>query len=154
MNNIRTVISAQAAYQSANAGYYDTLECLHRPSRCIPGYPADAPVFLPKDLLLPASSGYQFEFHPGPAIGNPPPVASRSSIETYAIAAVPTPGIAEVRSACGDSTGVVCSTVRPRRPQVDRGACVVAKGGPPWALRTWLEDLLVDPPAFEPCYER
>lgn len=37
--SIRTIISAQAAYQSANQGLYESrLECLSDPMNCIPGY--------------------------------------------------------------------------------------------------------------------
>src|SRR5262245_57061940 len=44
IGDTRTVISAQAAYQSSNAGYYDqSLLCLNAPSTCIPGYPPTAP---------------------------------------------------------------------------------------------------------------
>ena len=46
IGDIRTVISAEAAYQSANSGFYDRLTCLATPAGCIPGYPATAPTFL------------------------------------------------------------------------------------------------------------
>ena len=44
LGDIRTLISAQAAYQSANSGFYDgNLSCLTEPSNgaCIPSYPID-----------------------------------------------------------------------------------------------------------------
>ena len=46
LGDIRTLISAQAAYQSANSGFYDgNLSCLTEPSNgaCIPSYPSIAP---------------------------------------------------------------------------------------------------------------
>src|SRR5215475_13860746 len=51
IGDIRTVISSQAAYQSANGGWYaGVLSCLSNPSGatavCIPSYPSTAPTFL------------------------------------------------------------------------------------------------------------
>ncbi len=48
IGDIRTLISAEAAYQSANGGMYDSvLACLTAPSvGCIPNYPATSPTFL------------------------------------------------------------------------------------------------------------
>src|SRR5262245_12033582 len=66
IGDIRTVISAEAAYQSANGGYYDTLECMGTPSTCIPSY--SGPTFLDAQLASGADkSGYKRTFHPGPA---------------------------------------------------------------------------------------
>ena len=50
IGDIRTVISAESAYQSSNAGFYDTLTCLSTPSGCIPSYPPTAPTFLDQNL--------------------------------------------------------------------------------------------------------
>src|SRR5512135_1286770 len=74
IGDTRTVISAQAAYQSANAGWYDgVLTCLATsgPS-CIPAYPTNAPTFLDSNIafLLP-KSGYNRSFESGP-VPNPP----------------------------------------------------------------------------------
>ena len=44
LGDIRMLISAQAAYQSANSGFYDAhLSCLTEPSSasCIPSYPIE-----------------------------------------------------------------------------------------------------------------
>jgi prepilin-type N-terminal cleavage/methylation domain-containing protein len=44
MGDTRTVISAEVAYQSSNAGFYDLLPCLVVPSAgCIPGYLVTSP---------------------------------------------------------------------------------------------------------------
>src|SRR6266478_9367267 len=45
IGDVRTVISAETACQSANAGYFDTIECLATPDRCIPGFHGSA--FIP-----------------------------------------------------------------------------------------------------------
>ena len=73
LGDIRTLISAQAAYQSANSGFYDAnLSCLTQPSAgaCIPSYPAIAPTFLDSQLASQqAKSGYNRLFTSGgPAV--------------------------------------------------------------------------------------
>ena len=77
IGDIRTVISAQAAYQSANAGFYDNaMSCLAATGPvCIPGYPTNAPTFLDSQLgaLLP-KSGYNRSLNPS---GLPAPTARR-----------------------------------------------------------------------------
>src|SRR5512147_1888880 len=52
IGDIRTIISAQAAYQGSNGGWYDgDLTCLNIPATgCIPGYPSSAPNFLDSNL--------------------------------------------------------------------------------------------------------
>ena len=76
IGDIRTVISAQAAYQSANGGWYDNnLLCLTNPNGCIPNYPSNSPTFLDSQLtsLLP-KSGYSRSFLGGdtPGLRNRP----------------------------------------------------------------------------------
>src|SRR6185436_9995788 len=48
IGDTRTVISGEAAYGSANSGFYGVISCLNIPSNaaCIVGYPATAPTFL------------------------------------------------------------------------------------------------------------
>src|SRR5262245_25498659 len=64
IGDIRTVISGQAAYASANAGSYDTeLTCLNQPSAAaclgVISYPAAAPNFLDSNIAnYLAKSGY------------------------------------------------------------------------------------------------
>ena len=69
LGDIRTLISAQAAYQSANSGFYDgNLSCLTEPSNgaCIPSYPAIAPTFLDSQLASQQTkSGYNRSFQSG-----------------------------------------------------------------------------------------
>ena len=128
IGDIRTVISGEAAYQSANAGYYDTLECLGAPQQgCIPGYPANGPTFLDPPLASGMDkSGYKRRFHPGA----PPPSEegasqrSPSSISSFAYTAVPMqPGRTGVRGFCGDSSGRICFTLDGTEPPVENGEC-------------------------------
>src|SRR5205823_811413 len=46
IGDLRTLVSAESAYSSANGGFYDDPRCLTKPSACIPGYPATAPTFV------------------------------------------------------------------------------------------------------------
>jgi prepilin-type N-terminal cleavage/methylation domain-containing protein len=113
IGDIRTVISAQAAYQSANGGWYDDqLTCLTDPSNaCIPNYPTNSPTFLDSQLtsLLP-KSGYSRSFG-----GGAPPspinaaISSPSSNTSYVYWATPTSaGQTGVRGFAGDSSGILC----------------------------------------------
>src|SRR5205814_4559301 len=48
IGDTRTVISGEAAYQSANSGFYGTITCLATPGPCITGYVG--PTFLDASL--------------------------------------------------------------------------------------------------------
>lgn len=124
LGDVRAILSAEAAYQSANGGYYDSLECLSGPTACIPGY--NDQVFLLGPSMAGDKAGYRRTFHPGPAaelgadeVGR----VSPSSLQGFAFTAVPIePGTTGIRSFCGDSTGVVCSKSGAVVEVVD-GAC-------------------------------
>jgi len=120
IGDIRTVISAQAAYQSANGGWYTgSLSCLSNPSAgngpCMPTYPANAPTFLDRSIApvagLPApKSGYNRLFIPG---ATPVPintnVAGANSVASYVYLATPvSQGQTGVRGFGGDASGVLC----------------------------------------------
>ncbi len=128
IGDIRTVISAQAAYQSSNGGFYGgDLECLATPSACIPGYPANGPTFLDSALAsLSAKSGYSRKLYVssvpvGGATGQP---LSRSSVASYAYVAVPiNRGQTGVRGFCGDASGVICYTPDGGAPRTRNGTC-------------------------------
>jgi prepilin-type N-terminal cleavage/methylation domain-containing protein len=119
IGDIRTVISAQAAYQSANSGFYDSvLTCLNNPNGCIPGYPANAPTFL--DSSMSASlgkSGYNRQFQGAPAPANLPPTASGTASTAYIYLSSPINiGQTGVRGFGGDSSGVLCFTTSGAAP--------------------------------------
>lgn len=128
IGDTRTVISAQAAYQSANQGFFEgRLSCLSRPSDCIPGYASTGPAFLDPGLTaLGTKVGYVRTFHAGPAV-SPEEIqagrASPTSVSCYAYMSTPATPEAGLRSFCGDCTGVVCSTEAGQRPQVTNGQC-------------------------------
>jgi prepilin-type N-terminal cleavage/methylation domain-containing protein len=111
IGDIRTVISGQAAYQSANGGWYDEISCLTGPPiTCIPSYPTNGPTFLDSAIAsaLP-KSGYSRSFFAGPV---PTPLStaqSASSLASFAYVASPVNnGQTGVRGFGGDSSGVLC----------------------------------------------
>jgi len=121
IGDIRTVISAQAAYQSANGGWYSgSLSCMSNPFGtvvCFPNYPAGAPTFLDNTLApiaagaaVVSKSGYQRVYTPGAAPGvintN---VSGTDAVTTYVYIATPvTANQTGVRGFGGDHSGVLC----------------------------------------------
>ena len=113
IGDIRTVISAEAAYQSANAGFYTSnWPCLVAPSAgCIPNYPSNGPTFIDSQLAArTAKSGYSRNtpsFGPQPA--PVPGLADPGSVAAYVYSASPlNVGQTGVRGFAGDSSGVIC----------------------------------------------
>jgi prepilin-type N-terminal cleavage/methylation domain-containing protein len=133
IGDIRTVISAQAAFQSANGGWYTgDITCLNNvvPGNCIPSYPANAPTFVDTAIAsLAPKSGYSRSFQSGPA---PVPIATAvsgaTSASSYAYVASPVnQGQTGVRGFAGDASGIVCFTPDGNTPPtVANGAIVVA----------------------------
>jgi hypothetical protein len=148
IGDTRDFISAEASYQAANKGFYDTLECLCHPSRCIPAY--EGPAFLDGRFESATRQGYLHEFHAG-IVSDPAEVAkdgaSPSSLETFAYVSLPTPRTSKRPGVCGDSTGVICTTRTGGRPRLEHGQCVVESGPMPKAP-LWPSSL----PEEEPCY--
>jgi len=115
VGDIRTVISAQAAYQSSNGSWYEgKFQCLNSPfAGCIPNYPTGSPTFLDSQLAsLQAKSGYVRSFAPGA----PPQatalnlnISSPGSVTSYVYSATPvSQGQTGVRGFGGDHSGVLC----------------------------------------------
>lgn len=106
LGDMRTLVSAQAAYHAANGGFYGPLICLLAPSsaNCIPGYPPTGPIFLDSQLAsLNAKSGYNRSFQPGL------PTGIRQDMPCYAYHATPTvPGGTGVRGFGADCSGMIC----------------------------------------------
>ena len=132
IGDLRNIVSAEVAYATVNEGRYDTLECLHQPTRCLPAYPATGHVFLSESFLVAQRRGYTFAFHPGePAPGGP----SSSAMKSFAYVAVPIKvGRTGGRGFCIDADGVICETDG-RPPTVVRGECVMSAESGCAALR-------------------
>jgi prepilin-type N-terminal cleavage/methylation domain-containing protein len=114
IGDIRTVISAQAAYQSANGGWYEgSFTCLNAPmgGTCIPSYPTNAPTFLDSQLAsMLSKSGYDRSFLGGvaPTTINSN-ISSAAATTSYVYWATPTSGgQTGVRGFAGDSSGILC----------------------------------------------
>jgi prepilin-type N-terminal cleavage/methylation domain-containing protein len=127
IGDIRTVISAQAAYQSANGGWYSpSLACLMNPfAGCIPNYPAGAPTFVDSAIGSGLSkSGYNRQFVQGnPALNINPNITGPGSLATYAYLASPVANNQTgVRGFGGDASGVLCSTPTGTAPPLLAGA--------------------------------
>ena len=132
IGDIRTVISAEATYQSANGGWYDSqLTCLTVPSNgsCIPSYPTNAPNFLDSQISsLSSKSGYQRSFTGGGTVGTrDTETMSPTSAGTYVYGAVPVQiGQTGVRGFAGDQTGILCTTANGVMPTLNGGALDVS----------------------------
>jgi type II secretory pathway pseudopilin PulG len=128
IGDLRTMVSAQAAYASANRGFHDQPSCLLRPVDCIPGYPGTAPDFLdPTSFAADLRHGYRFRFVPGPEA--PPEVkqqgeVSPSSLTGFAYVAEPAqPGQTGVRAFCAEASGIICFDPDGRLGEATEGTC-------------------------------
>jgi type IV pilus assembly protein PilA len=113
IGDIRTVISAQAAYSSTNGGLYESQwPCLVAPFTCIPSYPANSPTFVDSQIAaLSPKSGYNRSNDFLPTPGGLGLLQSPSSTAAYAYLATPlAQGQTGVRGFGGDSSGVLCFT--------------------------------------------
>jgi type IV pilus assembly protein PilA len=109
IGDTRTVISAEAAYQSANSGFYGQLTCMATPSSCIPSYATAAPTFLDSSLAgtTPTTKqGYTRNWFAQTATAGTAGLVG--AVDTFCYGS--TPAVANktgVRSFGGDSAGVV-----------------------------------------------
>lgn len=128
IGDIRTVISAQAAYQGTNGGYYEgDLTCMSKKGGCIPGAPvATSPTYLDKVLATQApKSGYSRQFVPGKAPVDPEVGVSLSGGSRVGYGYLATPlnqGQTGVRGFGGDSSGILCFTPDGAAPTLDADA--------------------------------
>jgi hypothetical protein len=125
IGDLRSVLAAETSYRSINGGHYDTLECLAKPSGCVPGH--TGPALLDPELAKAgARNGYHRSFYPGPrpeASGAATQV-SPSSVTGFAYVAVPVqPGKTGVRSFCVDAAGPVLVQADGSAPEIMEGVC-------------------------------
>jgi hypothetical protein len=118
IGDIRTVISAQAAYSMENGNAYGDLRCLAEPKSCRPGYAG--PTFIDEKLAaLGDKAGYKRAFFAGR-----PTRPGAKAYASFAYTATPVePGKTGVRSFCGDSSGVVCADATGAAIVPAAGAC-------------------------------
>jgi type IV pilus assembly protein PilA len=115
VGDMRTLVSAQAAYQSSNSGFYDgNLACLVQPGggACIPSYPTNAPTFMDSQIAsLNPKSGYSRSWLAGAVLAPLPAYASPTSIGGYVYSATPVSvGQTGVRGFGADFSGLICYT--------------------------------------------
>jgi len=132
IGDIRTVISAQAAYSSTNGGLYESdWTCLVSPFSCIPSYPPNSPTFLDSQIAaLTPKSGYNrtTDVSLG-APANLSPLQSATSTAAYAYLTSPVAqGQTGVRGFGGDSSGVLCFTADGTVPPTSSAALTVGTG--------------------------
>jgi prepilin-type N-terminal cleavage/methylation domain-containing protein len=128
IGDIRTVISAEAAYQSADGGFYGTITCLSTPNGCLTAYSTSAPTFLDSNLATATStkSGYNRAFIAGSAASVPTTVAIAGAIGDYDFWATPvTQNQTGVRGFAGDSSGRICFTPSGAQPPSLPNTCNV-----------------------------
>jgi type IV pilus assembly protein PilA len=110
IGDTRTVISGEAAYQSANSGFYGNLTCLAVPSSCIPGYAG--PTFLDSSLagsVTNTKQGYIRSWAEQAATAGT--TGLTGAVDTFCYASQPSvANKTGVRSFGGDSSGVVGQT--------------------------------------------
>jgi prepilin-type N-terminal cleavage/methylation domain-containing protein len=112
IGDVRTVISGQAAYQSANGGWFESnFSCMTQKGGCVPSAPTTSPTFLDSQIAaMTPKSGYgrttpSFGAGPTPA----DPTVSAGSVLAYVYVATPTSqGQTGVRGFGGDSGGILC----------------------------------------------
>ena len=113
IGDIRTWISAEAAYRGANAGFYDSNPvCLTKPNSCISTYSPTAPNFNDSQIAsLTTKSGYSRAMGSDAGIPpNIPPGASPTSTSAVVYEATPaTPNKTGVRGFAGDTSGIICT---------------------------------------------
>jgi prepilin-type N-terminal cleavage/methylation domain-containing protein len=109
IGDTRTVISAEAAYQSANSGFYGEITCLATPSSCIPSYATTAPTFLDSSIAGSTQvikQGYTRTWFAAPATAGT--AGLTGPVDTFCYGSQP--AVANktgVRSFGGDTSGVV-----------------------------------------------
>lgn len=118
VGDVRSMISAEMAYASANNGAFGSLTCLKNPESC--GWPKGLPSFIDADLAaLKPKYGYARSFLAGPAgHGTVDP-----GLATFVYIATPVTVSEEAtRGFAGDHTGRVCFTTDGTAPPIVNGA--------------------------------
>ena len=121
IGDVRTVISGEAAFQSANSGFYGDISCLGVAANvadCIPGYPTTGPSFLDAQIVgLATKSGYARSFDRD--TNTPTGTDSGGDILGFCYQGSPASQQGGVRSFGGDSSGVVGQSMN--RPDCSTG---------------------------------
>jgi hypothetical protein len=119
ISDMRSLVSGQSVYASANEGLYGRPECLPEPARCLAGY--SGPAFLDPQVLAPTRHRYERTFHAGP---ERQAASGARGFEWYAYVAVPLRRRGPtVRAFCVDDSGAVREDREGRPPMLVNGRC-------------------------------
>jgi len=124
IGDIRSILSAESAYQGANGGFYGNILCLAQPSNCIANYGA-GPTFLDPGVATASAtkSGYVRTFANGNTVGTSASIGS-SSIADFTYTATPlSQNQTGVRGFAGDASGRICFTPNGTVPSVGTNTC-------------------------------
>ena len=103
IGTLRAISSGEASYAAANAGYYDSQECLASPTNCLTNY-REGP-FLAEAYRT--KSGFRFELGGTAAPDDRDPKTSRSSLSHFVVLALPLSPSTGSRMFCVDDSGVL-----------------------------------------------
>jgi type IV pilus assembly protein PilA len=127
ISDIRTVISSEAAYYTANAQSYGTITCLPTPSKgCINNYLIGSPTFLDLSIGVPTAnkSGYFRSWIDGPVVPAANPGPGPGSLSDFAYTAVPMLiGQTGIRGLAGGGSGRICFTPAGTVPPTGSATC-------------------------------
>jgi prepilin-type N-terminal cleavage/methylation domain-containing protein len=110
VGDARTVVSAEAAYHSANSAFYGAITCLGTPQTCLAGYPPTGPTFLDFQMAnLITKSGYARSF-----AGDTTNAAGiTGAVNNFCYEGSPSSAQGGVRSFAGDASGVMYAANSP-----------------------------------------
>jgi prepilin-type N-terminal cleavage/methylation domain-containing protein len=117
IGDIRTVISAEAAYHASAGAVYGQITCLSNPAACIANYPSASPTFLDQNTAsLMTKAGYGRSFS-GQVSG--------TGLSCYTYFATPqAQNQTGVRGFAGDCSGRICFTPDGTLPPTANNALV------------------------------
>jgi hypothetical protein len=124
----------EQSYANENGGYYDSLECLSSPCRCLPRCQPPYASYFADPGRRSAGSAYHTLFYPGPpATDLDPKRHSLSSLASFALVSQPFGERPELRAFCFDSSRGMCVLPREDAQAVKGGRCPVSCM--PWKQR-------------------
>jgi prepilin-type N-terminal cleavage/methylation domain-containing protein len=104
IGDARTVISAEAAYHSANSAFYGYITCLSQPQGCLIGYPPGSPTFLDTTITsMMQKSGYARTF----TFDTLNMAGITGAVNNYCYQGSPASAQGGVRSFAGDASGII-----------------------------------------------
>jgi prepilin-type N-terminal cleavage/methylation domain-containing protein len=123
IGDIRSILSAETAYQSANGGFYGNITCLSTPSGCLTSY--SGPTFLDPSIASATAtkSGYVRTFSPGTPVASSGAVGTQSLSDFTYFATPLSQNQTGVRGFGGDSSGRICFTQTGTAPVLGTNTC-------------------------------